>query len=363
MNILWISYILVGIYTLVLSVISSKNKRKRFFLIIVSLQLILLFVMRDIDVGVDLVRYERVYVDISRSSILDILGNQEYYTSILFYLIVYILTRINISYHAFLGIVGIISVLPYTYLINKYSNHAYLSIIIHLSMGIYSFQFSGLKQSVAMSLVVLAFIASIERKKKNFYIYIILAMLFHVTAVICLPFYALYKLKYRKWMVGPLFSCLIVVYLFKNRIGYLLTSLFSEGEYIGKYDSSGSIGTVSVLLLILLIIILIFANIDITDNDKKISYFFKLLIISICIQFMSAYAYSFTRLNFYYLQFLPIIISNIIDLPLKSRFRNDKIKIIFSLLSYCILFISAFYMYDINVINGDNTINYHFYSS
>lgn len=362
MNVLWTSYILVGIYSLILSIfIREKKIRKKIFLILVSIQLILLFAMRDINVGVDLIRYERVYTSIEYGDLSSILKNTEYYTSILFYIIIYVCTRIGISYHAFLGLVGGVCVIPYSYIINKYSEHEYMSILVYLSMGIYSFQFSGLKQSIAMIFVLLAFNATVERSRNKFIIYIILAMMFHLTAIVCIPFYILYNLEYKKWMLLPVSCLLIIVYVFKNNIGQLATHIFSGGEYVGRYESSGSIGTVSILLLLLLVYIIIFANNDIANNKKEISYYFKLIIIAICIQVMSAYAYSFTRLNFYYIQFLPIIISNIIDLPVHSIFINKRLMKIISIISCIVLLCIATYMYNLNIIKGINTVDYHFY--
>lgn len=362
MNILWGSYILIGIYSIFSTAIISRPKRKKIFLLFVAIQLIMIFAMRDTDVGVDLLRYNRIYEEISVSNFMDILRNPEYFTSILFYIVIYICTHFGISYHVFLGLFGIIAVVPNIYYINRYSTHPYISVLIYLSLGIYSFQFSGLKQTMAMTLVLFAFDAAITRNIKRFYVFIILAMLCHLTAIICLPIYVIYKLKYKNWMILPIILSLIIAYIFRDNIAQLVTHLFSDGEYLGRYTSSGTVGSTSFFLLLLLVFIIIFANIDIRNNEKLISYYFKLILISVFIQFMSSYAYSFTRLNYYYIQFLPIVISSVIDLPITSNFRNKRFMKILSITSCIIFFILSTFMYNLNVINGLNTVNYQFYS-
>ncbi len=361
MNILWGSYILIGLYTIILSVFFRKKARKKWFLILVSIQLIIVFAIRDVDVGVDLTRYYRSYKQIEDNNFFYIINNQEYFSSILFYILMYICTRLGVTYHTFLGMVGIICVVPYCYFINKYSDHPYISIIIHISMGIYAFQFSGLKQSIAMAIIMFAFDAVIEQKKKKFYIFIIFAMLFHITAIVCLPIYALYRIRYRNWMILPIICSLVLVYIFRNPIGQFVTILFSEGEYVGRYDSSGNIGTTSLFLVLILSYIMLFAHNYIRNYEMLISYYFKLILVSTFIQIMSAYAYSFTRLNYYYMQFLPLVISNIIDLPINTKFKNKKISNVVLIVIYIFLFLLSTYMYNVSVINGNNTINYQVY--
>ena len=361
MNFLWGSYILIFVYIIIFSIFCKKKLRKKWFLILVSIQLVIVFAIRDIDVGVDLTRYYRSYGEIGNNSFLYIIRNQDYYSSIFFYVIVYVFSHLGISYHTFLGVVGAICVIPSCYFVNKYSEHPYISIIIYLSMGIYSFQFSGLKQSISMVIIMFAFDAVVEQKGKKFYLLVICAMLFHVTAIICLPMFILYNMKYRNWMLIPIVCALIFVYIFRNSIGQTVTVLFSDGEYVGRYESTGIIGTSFIMLILILCYIIIFANREVNRNHTILSYNFKLILFSAFIQIMSSYAYAFTRLNFYYIQLLPFIIPSILDLPGKSNFKNKKALKIMSVIIYIGLFLSSTYMYNVNVINGNNTFNYGIY--
>lgn len=356
-NILWISYFAINIYAILFNIF--KRKRKRNFLIIVAIQLILIFALRDHSVGVDILRYERTFNRIENGSFTEALSVRDNYENIGYFIFNFIISKMGMSFQGFLGIVGIICVIPMIYSIYKYSEFPCLSILIYMGIEIYSFQFSGIKQAIAMSIVLLAFLYIEKNDRKKFYILLALAILFHPTSIIALPMYWILKTTNIRRMITLLMSAMVIIYIFRNQIGEMLMLVY-DSEYIGRYESSGTIGSMSILLILLLLLCFCFAQKEIFCQDKMISQYFRILLIATMLQFLSSYAYAFTRINYYYLQFLPIISSKIIALPMENK-KNGRYMLIVSFLLWCVFFCLSTFMYKNTIIEGTNTFNYKFF--
>ncbi len=186
-----------------------------------------------------------------------------------------------------------------------------------------------------------------------------IAMTFHITAIVALLL-EIRRIQLKKWMSIPIAVLLLFVYIFRNQLGWILTSVAFEGEYLGYYESSGAIGAMSIFLLLILIGMILIEHECILEKDNISSLYFKIIIISLLIQMLSSYAYAFTRLNYYFVQFFPIIVPSMLDLLKTSKYRNQKWNILlFGALWLAFVFLS-FYLYQDGVIQGNNTYNFKF---
>lgn len=358
MNVLKLSYFFILIYGMIFCIFKQKQ-RKILFLTFSGIQLILLFALRDVSVGVDIIRYERSYEWIGMHTFRDAISIKDNYENIAYFLLNFIFSKLGVPYQFFLGVVGGTSVIPVLYIIYLYASSPCLSVLIYLSFGIYAFQFSGLKQTIAMSIVLIAFIFLKKEKKKYFYLFIVLAILFHPTAIITLPLYWILTTNRAKIMVVFLAGIVFFTFMFRNQIGYRLTYIYNS-NYLGRYESSGFIGTTAILLIGLLIVYIALFQKRISCPQYEESQYFRLLLICTSIQFLSSYAYAFTRLNYYYLQFMPLIVDQLISLPVKSK-NNKNEKYLIGRIVWLLFFIACYFLYQSSIINGTNTYNYEFF--
>lgn len=231
----------------------------------------------------------------------------------------------NVSYQGFLGVVGAIAVVSNLYIINKYSNTPLVGVLVYLSFGIYAFQFSGLKQTLAMAFVMMAFDFMMQQKSYMFYITTIIAISFHPTAIVVLPLYILCNSRNTRRIVLIMVIIILITAVLRDRLGLLLMTIYDD-SYLGRYENTGTIGSMSILFIILLLYYLIIIKAHRKSVESIDSICLRILMVCLTIQLMSSFAYAFTRVNYFYIQFLPVIFSNIVtSQTLKRTYVDGKV--------------------------------------
>ena len=111
--------------------------------------------------------------------------------------------------------------------IRRNSKDIPLSLTIYVCLGLFTFNMSGMRQAMAMSVCLFAYEFAKNRKLIPFVITVLIAMLFHKTAMCFFPMYILPMLKnnLRSWLVYIL--------------GLILCLLFIDKIIAGYYEISG----------------------------------------------------------------------------------------------------------------------------
>jgi|SRR5690554_487807 len=113
--------------------------------------------------------------------------------------------------------------------IKKYSKYKFTSVLIYFIFIYLYFNFEILRESIAVSLFLIAY-SSFERKKwLNYYIIILVAFLFHPSAIILFlaPFINLIKFSVESLFISG-FIFLLIIYTFSTNTGLVEELLFSE---------------------------------------------------------------------------------------------------------------------------------------
>ena len=269
------------------------------------------------------------------------------------------------EFQVFLIAVAIFIEATVAYLIYKYSPLPWLSFLVWNCVGFYSFGFSAIKQSIAMGLIMIAFVGIMEERPKQFTIFTILAGFVHAPALIFLPAYFLSKRKFTLQTLIIYICGVVAVFINKNQIVKLMQDFYYE-ETI--FADSAQLG--GRFFLILLFIIAGFALKGF--NGKYFSKVANLIIAAAVLQMFSGFDNVFTRLTDYYLQFL------IIFIPLSFADYKDeklvgigegvsldippKLKLIITM--FLVVFLIWFYnrcYIDVDIIIYDDYTNYRFF--
>ncbi len=269
------------------------------------------------------------------------------------------------EFQVFLVVVAIFIEAAVAYLIYKYSPLPWLSFLVWNCMGFYTFGFSAIKQSIAMGLIMVAFVGIMEEKPKQFTLFTILAGFVHAPALIFLPSYFLSKQKFTLRTLIIYICSAAVIFINKNQIVKLMQDFYYEESIIG--DSADLGGR---FFLIVLFIIAGFALKGF--NGKYFSKVANLIVVAAILQMFSGFDNVFTRLTDYYLQFLIIFIplsfadykderlvgvSEGISLDIPPKL---KLIIIILLVVFLIWFYNRCYI-DIDIIPVDDYTNYRFF--
>lgn len=269
------------------------------------------------------------------------------------------------DFQIFLIVVAIFIEAVVAYLIYKYSPLPWLSFLVWNCMGFYTFGFSAIKQSIAMGLIMIAFVGIMEEKPKQFALFTILAALVHQPALIFLPAYFLSKRKFTLQTLIIYICGAIAVFINRNQVVELMQDFYYEEGIIGTDAALGG--------RFALIFLFIMAGFALKGfNNKYFSKVANLIIVAAVLQMFSGFDNVFTRLTDYYLQFLVVFIPLAFADYKDERFDgisegisldvSPKQKfIIIILLSVFLIWFYIKCCIDVDIIIYDDYTNYRFF--
>ena len=251
------------------------------------------------------------------------------------------------------------------YLIYKYSPLPWLSFLVWNCIGFYSFGFSAIKQSIAMGLIMVAFVGIMEEKPKLFAVFTILAGFVHAPALIFLPAYYLSKQKFTLRTLIIYICSAAVIFINKNSIVALMKDFYYEDKVFGDNAELGG--------RFFLIVLFIIAGFALKGfNGKYFSKVANLIVIAAILQMFSGFDNVFTRLTDYYLQFLvvfiPLSFADYKDEKLNGVGEGIRLDVPPKLRLVIIIFLSMFLIWfynkcyiDIDMVPVDDYTNYRFF--
>jgi hypothetical protein len=251
------------------------------------------------------------------------------------------------------------------YLIYKYSPLPWLSFLVWNCMGFYCFGFSAIKQSIAMGLIMIAFVGIMEEKPKQFLVFTILAGFVHTPALIFLPAYFLSKQKFNLRTL-IIYSCgAVAVFINRNQIVRFMQDFYYEEEVIGSnFDLGGRFFLIALFGV---------AGFSLKGfNGKYFSKVANLIVAAAVLQMFSGFDNVFTRLTDYYLQFLiifiPLAFADYTDEKLENIGEGFSLDIAPKQRFIIIILLSAFLIWfyikcyiDIDINVYDDYTNYRFF--
>lgn len=206
----------------------------------------------------------------------------------------------------YLSIIAIASVGPVMYLYKREVKGALLCCSFFLISLVFEIFFSGLRQAVAVGLTVPAFYFAKDKKIFKFILVVLFAMTFHLSAAIMFLIYPIYHAKItRKWLwfVLPIMA---IIYRFNSEIFNFLL-LFSGEKYYTKYGVWGLGTTNQYGLLVLFVLIAVYCFVVLDEADDI--GFRNLLLLATLIQFFAPLHFIVSRMNYYFILFIPIALT------------------------------------------------------
>lgn len=219
----------------------------------------------------------------------------------------------------FLFISAIIILIPIILLISHYSKMPMLSVIIYTSWYLYYFSFSGLRQSLAISICVIASLFLLKRKLIPFVLIVIIASQIHASALLFIVAYPLYwmRISNLKLLIASLIILFILI-AFKDVISLVADFIFGEGNRYSGHIQSGEFGGFTIALVYLLIAVL-----QIVVNSKSSGHenpYIPFLLLLMLFQFTGIYSQTIPRMGYYFLPFFALSFPEMIkQLPKKNR--------------------------------------------
>lgn len=190
----------------------------------------------------------------------------------------------SLPFTFFLFLFGVLWLLGYNKVINKYSPHIIISLIL-LIVGSYNQSIFVLRQHLAMVVVFLSYKYIIEKDFPKYIGVIAIAFLLHQTAIIVLPLYFLYHVKGKMNVI--MLMILVAVFLYYS-FSYMLINVGNDvlrgySLYIDSDEKTNATGAIIVAFELLTYTCTLKGHV-LTDGINRILFLSLVvgLIISIC---------------------------------------------------------------------------------
>lgn len=214
--------------------VTVGRSNKKMYCVIVCIALTVIAGLRSLEVGPDGRVYANYFYILQKMNFIQI---SEYFTKEpAFYYVTKLLQNTGMGLQGWYTIIGGLFSFSVVLIIYYYSEIPGYSILALFSLGYYTFSFTGLRQTVALSLILLSGIFLKQKKYIRYIVFVLLAFLFHNSAIIfllILPFQFIH-LSRKQYLIGTCLGSISII-LYRGQIYNVIYSLVEETERFGTY--------------------------------------------------------------------------------------------------------------------------------
>jgi len=325
--------------------IKDRQKRNKIVIVLSCFGLFIIQALRAEFIGVDLNGYLPAYQMVSSINIFA--GERLFNYEVGYTLYSQAFSYLNFSEQWYLAVVALTIIAPVAYTWSKYSTMPALSVFIYITIGFFTFSFSGLRQSIAMAI---AFFSIKYIKEKNFFKFILcvgLAMTFHTSAMIFIAAYPLYYLKLKPVHFTFIIPAFITVFIFRAEM-FLLISLLYRGVAVEVEKTN------AYTMLIIMIVVLVLAYVFGSKNKQDLQFnaYKNYMLIAILVQIFASQSNTIMRVGYYYYMFITLLLPEVI-----MNQRDVKVRIF----AVCALIVALLYFYETTTGNGYLDVSPYFF--
>lgn len=226
------------------------------------------------------------------------------------------------DYQLFLAIEAAIILIGFAHLISRYSVSPVQSVCYYWGLLYYLFMFSATKQALAMTILIFAFDAVIDKKPVRFLLLVLFAAWFHFPAFIFLAAYPMAQIKVGRSYIIFLAAAMVITFIFRNSIINLMMGAYHSEESMIDMGGLVFLGTKVIIMLVIITSALILR--PMSSKDYTYSTLMKFMGIAAVLQTFCYYDNIFERLADYYYQFAVIFIPMVFDRSQNIRSGLDS---------------------------------------
>ncbi len=311
------------------------EKADKIFLWFGSVILALLTGLRHSVTGSDTGTYIRSFRQFGKLPWRSVVDEAYDYYEIGYRCLIKLLSYITHHENVFFTILALFFAFSLGKFITENSKNRFMSLMLYFTVGAFTFQITGVRQSIAMAILLFSFKYIKERKFTKFILIVFIASLFHRSSLVFIPMYFLAYIKMN------LISFSLFVFIGGVVCIYSRPLLMLFQMLMGKYDNYGYSGFeggavfVVLMYVITIVVAYIFMN-SLEKQNKHNVFFFNMTFVSLLLYILRYFVTIAERVGFYY-QFafiilLPNVIESIPDVKTRRTVRTC------ALILACLLF-------------------------
>lgn len=266
-----------------------------------------------------------------------------------FQYLVQFLARFSANPRWVIIVLAFFTCLFYVLVIVKWSKNTTLGLLIFLTWGYYFFSFNTIRNYFAQSLALISLLFLVDKKYIKFLICILMAALFHKSALVCIPLYLLAQYDYKKKYIPIVISSIVVAFVFKDDFRRLFF-LFYPG-YEGSVYDTGEVSWLNIIkaIIVIGIGILFYKQVE---KDKINRICFNLNVLSLIFYVGFYWTPEISRIGFYMNTTAIILVPRILSQIDKRNKNRDIVTFAVAIGSFVlfILLMRGWYRYTIQLL-------------
>ncbi len=334
---LLVSLCLIEVFFSVFS--SSPQKERLLKVFFMGLMLFLFAALRGKTVGIDVLGYFIGFETDGRWTVSQIINADSSYTQSrdpVFHIFLHFLSFISMDPQIMLVAIGLLVALGFSVFVYYQKGNVLIYYILFITLRIFPFTLSGLRQAMAMAFVFLAFAALQNRKHILFLILTVVGGLFHETGYIFLLAFPLVKLKSTMVVGVCTIATALINLVTKNRLVAGVAANLFGGRFAGY--ASTSIGadfegsTTFLLYVMIFAIVMLFFPI-LKQSYKDTGAMFRLASVAMMFSIIGQGMPNMFRIAYYFIFALLSFVPRLIERMFEPKMRIVVIALIVLLMS------------------------------
>lgn len=224
------------------------------------------------------------------------------------------------------------------FFIYKNSELPWLSVMLFINLRTFYFTLSGIRQSIALAIILISYKYLKQRKFLKFVSLVILASTFHISSLFFLIVYPVTRMRLSQKIIALYFGMTIVVFFLLERILQLILNFIPKYQSYLSSSYFESVKLASILDFLVSFSILLFGyfvlkyvktkreinnELDILPDNSNL--LLHIMLVSTAFNFIAINGSIIKRMGLYFSVFAIIFIPNLIN---KIKDKNIKILII-----------------------------------
>lgn len=291
------------------SEILQEKYRKKFILIMSFLALFLLQCLRMPGaVGIDYVSYGKNFQKLITMPWSGIFTrfDEEYG----FWILTKLITLVTHNVQIYMIILSFLVLLPIMVTYIRETNMPLITFVLFLAYDVFAMSFSGMRQSLALAIIFYCFRFVKKASVKNiifYYLGVLLAYQFHISAIIAVLIYPIYHLKIKKEYGFFVVAFVFIIFIFKSQIFSMVLKIMPEKYLKYEITQTGAMG-----MLIFDIVILFSSFLFARKDDKELIGLRNMDIMVVIFRCFSPIHYLASRFAFYFIPFVALLIPKVL---------------------------------------------------
>lgn len=232
----------------------------------------------------------------------------------------------------YLAIIAILQFVPIAYIIGKYSKNVVLSYFIFACLGFYVHFFSGIRQMLAVSILLLAFDQLYNKRYFKFAVIVLLASTIHRSALFFIVILPLSFVHLSFWISVVVILFMFLIMPFYGNIVSGILNLFFD-DYYEQYLNEGGQA-----ITMFIVYILFFLSSFLNNKDDQCIVLVRILVLMgvFCQSLGVLGGGAITRIGYYFNIFFILLLPETVD-AFKEKSVRTTINIVATVLM-CIFF-------------------------